>query len=548
MRARGQLRGGRLLFWVLFIGMPLLLQLAFLSGQFSGLQSPQAIDHAQVARNIARGDGFTTNFIRPLSLVFFARVNGHPDVMNAPLHPLLLSLAFRMLPPNDHTVVLLSVIFWVASVWIVFFLTRRMFGPKTAALAAAVSMVSLNPMRVAMAGTATVVSMLLLLLLFLLLVDNAYRQAERQDTTNENWWRPAAVGVVLGLAVLNDYYYVAAIVPVLVFVILLTGPGRNWKGAAVAAGGLVIVLLPWMVRNLVVTGNPIFTLAQYDVAARSGIYPGQSVFQHLDPQVAKAAALYPFAWENLRSVLLNVRVGIRPLLESVPMFGGLFIGPLFFASIFMPIERRTVRAVRRLFYGIALSLALLMMLGASSRQLLVALEPFAIIFAIAAVSRFIGAIDTDTLVRAWGERDWPLLWQPSKKLIVVGVLVLLAAFPLARYVRRGGPEERPSMLKYDYLKIQDPAEGLLMSDAPWVPAWYCDRPSIWLTQTETEYDLVSQRVAPIDVLHFSGSFRVDPATAWGKWWQEARLSPAPYKGLAHVYAPFRGEVVRRRTR
>jgi len=546
VRMRREFRAGRLLFWALLIGMPFLVQLTFLSGQFSGLRSRQAIDHAQVARNIARGDGFTTNFIRPLSLVFSAKVEGHPDLLNAPLHPLLLSLAFRVLPPNDNTVVFLSVIFWVASIWIVFFLTRRMFGPKTGALAAAVLMVSLSPMMSSMAGTATMVSMFLMLLLFYLLIGRAYPDGEAEDARRQGLWPMAAIGAVLGLAVLNDYYYVAAVVPVLLFVILATAPHKNWRGAAIVAGGVVIVLLPWMVRNLVVTGNPIFTLSQYDIASHTGIHPGQSVLQHLDPQVAKAAALYPFLWENLRSVLLKVRTGIRPLLESVPMFGGLFIGPLFFASIFVTMQRRAVRSLRRLFYGVVLSFALFMLLGAFSRESLVALEPFAIIFAVGAVSRFIGAVDTDTLARGWRERDWPRMWQPAKKLIVVGVLVLLAAFPVAHYVRLGGARERPSMLKYEYLRMQAPSEGLLMSDSPWLAAWYCDRPSVWLTQAATDYDLVSQRVEPIDVLHFSGSFRADPATAWGNWWQQARLSPAPYKELTHVYAPARGEVVRRR--
>ena len=544
MRARGEFRAGRLFFWAVLFGMPFLVQLVFLSGQFSGLQSPQALDHAQVARNLAEGHGFTTEFIRPLSLVFVASAKGHPDLANAPLHPLLLSLAFRVLPMTDNTVVLVSVLFWAGSVWLVFFLTQRLFGRKTATLAAAVAMLSLNPMLLSMGSSAAVVAMFLTLLLFLLLVKRA--QAEATDGKPQSWRPLAAIGAVLGLLVLTDYYFLAIVIPVLLYLVVGVSERRDWRSAGLVAAAFAVVLLPWMIRNAVVVHNPFFTLAEYDVAARTGIYPGNSVYQHLDPQVAKSAAPLSFAWGNLRSVALKVRTGLRPLLESLPAFGGMFVGPLFFASLFLLLEKRSVRNVRRLFYGAAVSLALFMLIGAFTRESIVAFEPFAVIFAVGLLQRFLGPVDTEGVARAWRQRNWPGMWKPGRKLLVAGVFLILAALPLSRYVRIAGADEKPSMIKYDYLASQGPSDGLLMSDAPWVAAWYCNRPSVWLTQAAGEYDLIAQRVAPVTVLHFSGAFRTDPATAWGDWWQAAALSSEPYKGLVHVYAPSRGEIVRRR--
>ncbi|MBI5683742.1 MAG: glycosyltransferase family 39 protein [Verrucomicrobia bacterium] len=70
--------------------------------QFNGLRHPEAMDQAQVARNLARGDGFTTRFIRPLSIWRLTERSGardamldrHPDISNPPAYPTLLGALF----------------------------------------------------------------------------------------------------------------------------------------------------------------------------------------------------------------------------------------------------------------------------------------------------------------------------------------------------------------------------------------------------------------------------------------------------------------------
>ena len=77
------------------------LALAYLLIQFRGLSSLTGIDQAQVAREIARGNGFSTKNIRPLAFQQLQRSMGRipagnfPDTFNAPLNPLVNSLALR---------------------------------------------------------------------------------------------------------------------------------------------------------------------------------------------------------------------------------------------------------------------------------------------------------------------------------------------------------------------------------------------------------------------------------------------------------------------
>src|SRR6185312_14071656 len=79
---------------------------------YKGFTAPEAMDAAQVARNLADGRGFSTDFIRPFSLYLMqehalaahseaapatnltdvARISGpHPDLANPPVYPVVLA-------------------------------------------------------------------------------------------------------------------------------------------------------------------------------------------------------------------------------------------------------------------------------------------------------------------------------------------------------------------------------------------------------------------------------------------------------------------------
>src|SRR5258708_24035687 len=80
---------------VLLLGAVVALALAYLLIQFRGLSIPAGIDQAQIAREIARGNGFSTKNIRPLEAHLFPQAFGQvpaenvPDLSHSPLTTLL---------------------------------------------------------------------------------------------------------------------------------------------------------------------------------------------------------------------------------------------------------------------------------------------------------------------------------------------------------------------------------------------------------------------------------------------------------------------------
>src|SRR5450432_2440835 len=85
---------------------------------YRNLAAPEAMDAAQLARNISEGKGYTTLFLRPFSLYLVQRHNeaksplaltnaafdfaqiktAHPDLANPPVYPLLLAGLMKVLP------------------------------------------------------------------------------------------------------------------------------------------------------------------------------------------------------------------------------------------------------------------------------------------------------------------------------------------------------------------------------------------------------------------------------------------------------------------
>ena len=153
-------RGKKVIQWVLMILLAGMLSLIYTGTQFrGGFRKRESKDMAQFARNIARGQGFTTYVIRPLSLWQLEHhgwdiqdkatreklIMKHPDIYNPPLYPLVLAGLFRPLPerafkydsaervyPLEQWVILpFNQICLLACVVLVFLWAQRLFDRRT---------------------------------------------------------------------------------------------------------------------------------------------------------------------------------------------------------------------------------------------------------------------------------------------------------------------------------------------------------------------------------------------------------------------------------
>ncbi len=195
-----QRRAPQIVTYVLIALVLIFLYLIFMAGQFHGITDPNAMDYAQVAQNLAQGEGFTTNFIKPISLTRNASLDRHPDLTYPPIHPWFTSLIMRAMGTNDRAAALASGIPFLLTVPLVFVLTGWFFDRRTAWLATALHFTNIKMLHYAISGLEVCLLSLWLLMLFMVL----YQYSQRYDLHPV---LASAVGLLIGLIYLTKYIW-----------------------------------------------------------------------------------------------------------------------------------------------------------------------------------------------------------------------------------------------------------------------------------------------------------------------------------------------------
>ena len=175
--------------WVwpsLFVLVAIGLSVFYLLHYFRGLPASEAMDQAQIGREILRGHGWQTRFIRPLAIGELRRhgkdvaTTIQYDTYNAPIPPLLDAAALYipihagwdftksdMIYPGDRAIACMGVIFFLASLFVLYRVALELFDQRLAFMTAGLVLICDVMWRYSLSG----LPQMFLLLLFHL---NAY--------------------------------------------------------------------------------------------------------------------------------------------------------------------------------------------------------------------------------------------------------------------------------------------------------------------------------------------------------------------------------------
>ncbi|MCJ7821857.1 MAG: glycosyltransferase family 39 protein, partial [Armatimonadetes bacterium] len=427
----------------------------FFSSEFKGLTLPEAMDMAQVGRHISEGEGFTTSFVRPLSLAGVARAERHPDIYNAPLYPLVLAVAFNVLGANDRAVGSVSLLFGMLTALFAYFVGARLVDQRAGALSAVLVSLSAGFLYAGVSGlNITLLAFLITLGFYLIL----------RHSGSLRW--SIACGAVWGLTCLTEYTAVGLIVPAIVLVVLAQRELRL-KHAGAFAVGLVVILLPWMVRNWIVIGGPLTSLKACSIAAYGTTYPVTSLYRY---QLEKLSSVAPmtFMMGNLGEVGKKLLLNLGALISYLPRLLGLCVLPL--VGVALVLDLGSGRA-NRLKWGVVASVAAM---GA----VLALTEPsWDRLYGLYGVAAAIGA---SALVLGLRARQ---LGRGTVAMAIVGLLAL-GVFPIGVRALSGQqrPADRPSL---EYLAQALPADAVVVTDDAPAVAWYSDRIAVWIPYAPT---------------------------------------------------------------
>ena len=501
---------------------------------YRNFAAPEAMDAAQVARNLAEGHGFTTDFIRPFSVYLLqthnlalhagqaangvvddpGKINGpHPDLANPPVYPLVLAGLMKVAKPHwdvqlhrpfwsrsgnfrryqpEFQIAVLNQLLLLAVVALTFLIARKLFDNAVAWLAACLTLGSDLIWKFSVSGLSTMLLLVIFLGLILLLIKVEELGRLELPDTRRLFLYAIGAGLAVGLGMLTRYSFGWLMIPVAAFLGLAGGHRR--MGLAVAAFlAFAVVVSPWIARNLAVSGT-YFGTAGYAVAENIETSPGSRLMQSVDPNLRGAYMIHPYEkkfFENLGGSFQD------SLLHLGEGWGGI----LFFAGLLLGLRNPTARRLR---YFSVSSLALFVVvqcLGATalstitpvvnSENLLVLFTPLVFIFGCAFFLTLLDQMKTPT---------------PGMRYVVIGIVAVLVWRPWVWTVcADASPVAYPPYYPTDVQKVSawmQPDE-LMMSDLPWAVAWYGNRTCIWITpDTQTFFD-INDYIKPVHALYLS---------------------------------------------
>jgi hypothetical protein len=496
----------RMLAFAFIVGLALF----YLLHEFRGLATSQAMDQAQIGRELLLGHGWATKFARPLAAGQLQRrgrnVAGKiwTDTYNAPLPPLVDAIALlpvrshlKMTPHDivyvgDRMIALLSIALFLASVAVLFLIARRLFDQKVALLSCALILVCDTFWQYSLSG----LPQMLLLLLFnptiYLLVRAIETQAEGR--TVRRWLALAGVG--FGMLALSHALTIWIFLPTLVFAALYFRP--RLRAAVWMLAPFLLLYAPWLLRNYLVCGNPA-GVAFFSFFDQLGMSEA-GYMRHL------AIDYHAIGFGILRNKISdNVAAQASRILQY---FGWSVVALFFFAALLHPFRRAATAATRWLVLvmwgGAAVGMAVYGIneeQGVAANQLHLLFVPIMTCFGLA------------YLLVQWNRLEI------TSRLARVGFLTLL-------FVLCGGPmifnlllaSAKPSVRWPPYVPpyiavINDwmKPEEITATDMPWAVAWYADRRAVWLPDTlrgftdMSDYNLLGGKINALYLTPISGS-------------------------------------------
>lgn len=502
--------------------------------RFLGLRDREAMDIAQLARNLSRGNGYVTQFVRPLDVWYLHSIgrpsleagrNSIPELWTPPLYPMTVAAVFRGIPPRsdltqaskvlelppqqlpsleagntmglekllrlyeiarnfmlrmDRTLVLVAWLFFMVGLAIVYLLARDVFDHRVAVLSVFLYLFCDPLLDDCIAGLPTA----FLSMLFMLATYGIFKAEKWAEAGKSNRWiygALTAAALAVGLGTLTQYSFASILIPLLVYV-GVSFRARGWQGkVALCLGVFVIVLVPWVARNWRVS-QTLFGLSRFELSEglrlnyQTEIKPGQ-----LQRVYGIGTRIRPAA--VVKKLFLNSRELYEKTLKDI---GSNYLIAFFLASLLHRFRRDEVFRLRRLIFWTLLTCVLwLGLAGPSKHNPLTMFFPLIIIYGCAF---FFVMFERLQFRRRWERRAF------------VGMFAVLNVLPFLYTIL---PPARTSPYPpYDSGVIAAVGntfreDEIVATDMPWAMAWYADKTALWAPFDRADYLAINDEIRSI---------------------------------------------------
>lgn len=558
-------KGGSIIRVLAFLVLMGFVTLVTVLRTFNGPASEKTFEEMILAKQLALGYGFTTTVRYPEAINFLDdrgelptvidNSTTIPDLYNPPLYPMVLGGVLAALPGSversvfrpplqvtarppgfggDYFALTVNITFFWLTALVVYVLARRLFSVRVGVVSVLGLILSGGLWSSLMSLNGVTLMMFLLTLAFLFwsfLEDEHQKQSVEKPVNLRMCLHALAMGLCFGLLFLTEYSAGFVLLGFGVYLILryrVRGMGLLFNAALL---GFALVAIPWIGRNLAVSGAPL-ALAGQEIAefVPEGAIKNTNKFV-MDPEETEVV---------LDRVWFRGFTSIREILSRDIWVGGAYFFVAFFLAAFLYRYRSEV--AQRVFLGALLTSLVLLVLppffgdGLETRETSVYLAPLFILF---------GSGFLFVLIESVRDRE---TWQ---RYVLIGVVLLLHAFPLIRSAFEP-PRQHFRWPPYMPVAFANVSESLgldferfnygIMSDLPAGVSWYMQRP-VWGQPTRytgfaslrlvQDFGLLVLTPDTLDAPFFSelGLIGVDEQFVPSRGWHEV------YRGIASGRVP-----------
>jgi len=411
----------------------------------------------------------------------------------------MLAISFGLLGgAKDSVCALVSGFFYLATIPVVYLLGRRVFDHRIGVLSALVYTISALSLEYATSGLH--LTLCIFLATSLLLSVHSVATASKNKSPGGAPALPraalATTGAIAALLYLADPLFIWML-PVAAIAAIQAMPSKRGLAAIWLLAPVIVLAGPWMVRNAVLTGNPVFGLRGYELWMNTkNHFPSLTAYRMSPAEVFPSPGL-------MQDVIRKFVTGIGAVLDSWPNVGGNWVLVFFLPSLFFRFSDPVANSLRRVVLWAFVSLIGGMVLFQVQMPLLVTLVPGMLVFAIAYLVFLVQQAHLNRGAMA--------------RLTVAMAAVLL--FPRLRTLafsdKPVGIHEREAAGE---LATRSKPREVVLSDQPWSVGWYANRPAVLVPYSESRISDLRTQFSGLRWLFITKDVGYS-GPVWGRFYQ-----------------------------
>ena len=486
----------RSIFFVLLLG----LAITSIFITFRGLSSPRGMEQAQVAREIARGNGFSTKVIRPITLwqmeenhqdeEAIASLKKFPETYHAPINPCVYAAVLKAVDGGnqerwkmpqksniyqlDRVIAGTCVIFFIIAIGINYLLISRIFDTTIASVVAILMVFCELMWKFSQSG----MPQMLMLMLFSCAMFFLWIGIENAANHKRAITPVIVAGLFLCLLILTHWITIWIYFGFVIFAAIYFKPRGIIAGALI--GMLLVLVLPIAYLIYSSPTGSLFGTAYY--AIHNGLGSSQDdIMRSLSPADHEL---------GLKSLLINIMATTLGQISNLHAYlGAILAAPLFFIALLHPFKRQALAMFRWplllmwALAGIGMSIYGLKDESMDSNQIHILFAPLMSAYGLAMISILWARLGISQRIDSL---------RHAHLIIIVAISAGPMLLSIPQNVRLGlraegiggfphWPPYYPKAINHA-LAENTTAKDVVISDVPWAVAWYADRTCVWLPQ------------------------------------------------------------------